>query len=83
MYYWIPSLDDLLHDFCSCSKPLAKCIQVMYSGSLSQVKQIKVLLGNQGISIGCGPATHVYTLVIRDADVCNSFCSLISGKYLV
>ena len=64
------------------SESLAKQVQVLYSGSLSQVKQIKLLLGNQGICVACGPPAHVYTLIIRDSDTCNSFCNLISGNIL-
>lgn len=64
------------------NESLAKHVRILYNGPLSQVKQIKVLLGNQGISIGCGSAVHVYTLVIRDVDTCNSFCNIVSEQIL-
>lgn len=55
-----------------------KTVQTVYSGSLQQLKEVKVILGNQGIVFHCGPATHVYTLIIRDADICNSFFSIVT-----
>lgn len=69
--------------YCSflISESLEKQVQVLYSGPINQIKQIKTILGNQGISVACGPAAHVYTLIIRDVDICNTFCNMISGKY--
>ncbi|XP_035221627.1 uncharacterized protein LOC118194575 isoform X2 [Stegodyphus dumicola] len=60
------------------NESIEKMIQVLYSGPITQVKQIKVILGNQGLTVACGPSVHVYTLLIRDSDICNCFLALIS-----
>ncbi|KFM62149.1 Serine/threonine-protein kinase 11-interacting protein, partial [Stegodyphus mimosarum] len=60
------------------NESIEKMIQVLYSGPITQVKQIKVILGNQGLTVACGPSAHVYTLLIRDSDICNCFLALIS-----
>ncbi|GFR19490.1 hypothetical protein TNCT_179441 [Trichonephila clavata] len=55
-----------------------KVIQIVHSSPLGQLKQIKAILGNQGLTIACGSNLQVFTLVIRDADICNTFSSLLS-----
>ncbi|GFY70647.1 hypothetical protein TNIN_406132 [Trichonephila inaurata madagascariensis] len=55
-----------------------KAIQIVHSSPLGQLKQIKAILGNQGLTIACGSNLQVFTLVIRDADMCNTFSSLLS-----
>ncbi|CAL1296876.1 unnamed protein product [Larinioides sclopetarius] len=68
----------LYHLSLSKSEPIEKVIQVVHSSSHSHLKQIKAILGNQGLTFVCGSNSQVFTLVIRDADICNSFSSLLS-----
>ncbi|XP_055932699.1 serine/threonine-protein kinase 11-interacting protein-like isoform X1 [Argiope bruennichi] len=68
----------LFHLSLSKSEPIEKVIQVVHSSSHSHLKQIKAILGNQGLTFVCGSNSQVFTLVIRDADICNSFSSLLS-----
>lgn len=58
-----------------------KAVRVVHACVLHQISQIDVFLGSQGLTIACG-ASHVYSLIIRDADICNSFSSLLSGKLI-
>ncbi|GFT43704.1 hypothetical protein NPIL_416661 [Nephila pilipes] len=60
------------------SEAIDKVIQIVHCSSLGQLKQIKAILGNQGLTIACGSNLQVFTLVIRDADICNTFSSLLS-----
>lgn len=63
------------------SEPMDKAVRVVHACMLQQISQIDVFLGSQGLTIACG-ASHVYSLIIRDADICNSFSSLLSGKLI-
>lgn len=60
------------------SEAIDKVIQIVHSSPLGQLRQIKAILGNQGLTIGCGSNLQVFTLVIRDADICNTFSSLLA-----
>ncbi|GIX96402.1 hypothetical protein CDAR_392611 [Caerostris darwini] len=61
----------------SQSESIEKGIQVVHSCSIDQLKQVKVIFGNQGLTFLCGPNSYIFTLVIRDPDICNSFSSLL------
>ncbi|XP_042898346.1 serine/threonine-protein kinase 11-interacting protein isoform X3 [Parasteatoda tepidariorum] len=66
-----------LYDLCiQQNEPVDKAIQIIHSCPLNQLKQVKVVLGNQGLSVACG--SSVFTLLIRDADICNCFSSLLT-----
>ncbi|KAG8186169.1 hypothetical protein JTE90_011993 [Oedothorax gibbosus] len=70
---FLPSFHKSLHQ----NEPFDKAIQIVHASLLQNISQIDVFLGSQGLTIALG-ASNVYSLIIRDADTCNVFSSLLS-----
>ncbi|XP_054712568.1 serine/threonine-protein kinase 11-interacting protein-like isoform X2 [Uloborus diversus] len=64
------------------NEPLDKCVQIVQSSPLSHLRHIQVLLGNQGLIIAFVPESSAYTIIVRDADVCNSFRTFLADALL-